>query len=331
MVLSEVCWGMIGCGNVTEKKSGPPLYKSSRSRVKGVFARRIEHSSDYAKRHGIPQVYPTAAALLADREIHAVYISTPPDTHKEYALAVLAAGKIPYIEKPMCMNYSECTEVLQAGKAANLPIYVAYYRRGLPKYLKIKELVDSGRIGEIRAVRLTHFMKPEPTDLVRSQLPWRVTPSISSGGKFVDMAVHVIDMVQFLFGDITSAAGFAENQGGYYDAEDTVLAAMRCASGVSVSGLWCYAGGIDREEMLILGDKGCIKTGGLFLTPIQVITDNDDELIAYPEPEHVAGPFVQTLVDEMTGGKKSAANAESAANNVRVVDTILAEYRKRYR
>jgi predicted dehydrogenase len=332
MALSEVCWGMIGCGNVTEKKSGPPLYKTNRSRVKGVFARRREHSADYAKRHGIPQVYPTVEALLADGEINAVYISTPPDTHKQYALAVLAAGKIPYIEKPMCMNYGECAEVLAAGKAVNLPVYVAYYRRGMPKYLKIKELIDSGRLGKIRAVRLTHFMQPEDSDIKtgRSALPWRLIPSISSGGKFIDMAVHVIDIVQFLFGDITSVQGLAENAGGYYDAEDTVMALMRCGSGVWASGVWCYAAGVDEEEMLILGERGCIRTGGLFFTPVHAVIDGKEEIFSFEEPEHVAGPFVQTLVEEMTGGRKSNADAVSAANNVRVADAILAEYRKRY-
>ncbi|MDR1469505.1 MAG: Gfo/Idh/MocA family oxidoreductase [Spirochaetaceae bacterium] len=328
-MVNEVCWGMIGCGNVTEKKSGPPLYKTARSRVKGVYSRNGEHSADYAGRHGIPLVYPSADALFADGEINAAYISTPPDTHRKYALLALAAGKIPYIEKPMAMNYGECTEILAAGEAAKLPVYVAYYRRALPKYLKIKELVDSGRLGAIRAVRLTHFMKPEAADRDRSQLPWRVIPAVSSGGKFVDMAVHVLDIVQFLFGDIVSAQGFADNRGGYYDAEDTVGAVMLCESGVRVSGLWCYAAGVDDEEMLILGEKGCIRTSGLFLTPVHVTDDCGEETFSFPEPEHVAGPFVQTLVEEMTGGQKSNACVKSAANNVRVVDTILAEYRKR--
>ena len=329
-MLNEVCWGMIGCGNVTEKKSGPPLYKTPRSRVKGVFSRNADHAADYAGRHGISRVYPTAEVLLADSEINAVYISTPPDTHRKYALLALEAGKIPYIEKPMAMNSGECTEILTAGEAAKLPVYVAFYRRALPKYLKIKEIVDSGRIGAVQSVRLNHFMKPEPSDLDRSKLPWRLIPEISSGGKFVDMAVHVIDIVQFLFGDIVSAKGFADNRGGYYDVEDTVGAAMLCRSGVRVTGFWCYAAGVDEEEMLIVGNKGSIRTTGLFFTPVHVVSDDGEETFAFPEPEHVAGPFVQTLVEEMTGGKKSNADAKSAANNVRVVDIILAEYRKRY-
>jgi predicted dehydrogenase len=330
MVLHEVCWGMVGCGNVTEKKSGPPLYKTPRSRVKGVYARRAEQSSDYARRHGIPCVYPTVEALLADSEINAVYVSTPPDTHKHYALLALDAGKIPYIEKPMAMNYDECAEILSAGKAANLPVYVAYYRRALSKYLKIKQLIDSGRLGKIRTVRLTHFMKPEAADLDRSKLPWRLTPKVSSGGKFIDMAVHVLDIVQFFCGDITVAEGSASNIGGLYEAEDTVWSLMRCENGALVHGTWCYAAGFDEEEMLILGDLGYIRTSGLFLTPVHVVSGGGEERFDFPEPEHVAGPFVETLVEEMTGGKKSNADAVCAANNVRVVDTILADYRKRY-
>jgi predicted dehydrogenase len=331
MMLKEVCWGMIGCGNVTEKKSGPPLYKTNHSRVKGGYARRPAPAVDYARRHNIPEVFPTPEALFADGEINAVYISTPPDKHKDYALAALNAGKIPYIEKPMAMNYAECEEILRAGEAAKLPVYVAYYRRGLPKYLKIKEIIDSGELGAIRFVRLHQFMKPETGDLDRTHLPWRVIPTISSGGKFVDMAVHVIDMVQFLFGDIGAVQGFADNLGGFYDAEDTVGALLQCKSGVRVSGLWCYAADYDDEEMLIAGDKGHIHTGGLSLGSVHVSIGGKENTLEFPEPEHVAGPFIQSLVEEMTGGKKSNADAKSAANNVRVVDTILKDYRQRYK
>jgi predicted dehydrogenase len=331
VTLKEVCWGMIGCGNVTEKKSGPPLYKTDRSRVKGVYARRAAPATDYARRHNIPIVYPTPEALFADGEINAVYISTPPDKHKDYALAALSAGKIPYIEKPMAMNYAECEEILRAGEAAKLPVYVAYYRRGLPKYLKIKELIDSGELGTIRFVRLHQFMKPETSDLDHAHLPWRVIPAISSGGKFVDMAVHVIDMVQFLFGDIGAVQGFADNQGGLYDAEDTVGALLQCKSGVRVSGLWCYTTDYDDEEMLIVGEKGHIRTGGLALGSVHVSIGGKENTLEFPEPEHVAGPFIQSLVEEMTGGKKSNADAKSAANNVRVADAILKDYRQRYK
>jgi predicted dehydrogenase len=297
------------------------------SRVKGVYARHRENAVDYAKRHGIPTVFDTTEALFADGEITAVYISTPPNAHKDYALACIAAGKIPYIEKPMAMNYGECEEILRAAEKAKIPVYVAYYRRGLEKYLKIKEILDGGAIGKIRFVRCNQFMRPEVSDLDSAHLPWRLVPEISSGGKFVDMMVHVIDLVQFFFGDIVDVHGFAANNGGFYDVEDTVCASFRSQSGVLISGAWCYVSDYDDEELLIVGEKGHIRTTGLAYKPVQVTINGREETLEFAEPEHIAQPYEQLVINEILGLGTSTANVKSAANNVRVVDEILGEYR----
>ncbi|WRS26237.1 Gfo/Idh/MocA family oxidoreductase [Oscillospiraceae bacterium MB08-C2-2] len=328
--MNEVCWGMVGCGAVTEKKSGPGLYKSANSRLKAVYDLDYEKACDYARRHGVPVVARTVENILNDPEITAVYLPTPPRFHKEYALRCLGAGKIPYIEKPMALRYEECLEVMEAAGKARLPVYVAFYRRGMEKYLKIKELIDSGALGSIRFVRLSHFMELEATDLDRENLPWRLTPSATFGGKFVDMATHVLDVVDFLFGKITHVQGVADNLGGFYPVEDTLSAVMRCESGVVVSGMWCYVADHNEEEMLIVGEKGHIRTTGLFYGPVRVTVQGREELLDFPEPEHVAQPYIQRIVNEMTGAVPSGADMQSAANNVKIVDDLLREYRQRY-
>ena len=328
--MESVRWGMIGCGAVTEKKSGPGLYKSRHSSLRALYSRNHDRAKDWSLRHGVPVVYETVEALFADPEIDAVYISTPPRYHREYALRCLEAGKIPYIEKPMANSYAECEEILAASRRLGIPVYVAYYRRGMAKYQKLKELVDSGCLGNIRMARLCQLMKPEPADLDREKLPWRLKPEETGGGKFIDTATHALDVIDYLFGSITEVHGMADNFGGLYDVEDTVAAVMRCKSGVLVTGTWCYAADHDDEELLIVGERGHIKTTGLSCGPIHLTVDGVRELLEFPEPEHVAMPYTQFLVDEMTGRGKSPADAESAANNVRVMDAILREYRARY-
>lgn len=99
----------------------------------------------------------------------------------------------------------------------------------------------------------------------------------------------------------------AENYGGYYDVEDTVNAIFKTESGVMGNGIWCYVADHDEEEMLIVGDKGRISTTGLFYGPIKVIVDGNEEVIDYQEPEHVAQPYIQTIVNELIGKEKSPA------------------------
>lgn len=328
--MNKIRWGMVGCGAVTEKKSGPGLYKSENSELRAVFDLDKNRAIDYAARHGVPIVYTTVEEMLEDTEIDAVYLPTPPKFHKYYAMLCLEAGKIPYIEKPMAQTFEECIEIINKAKEVNLPVYVAFYRRGMEKYLKIREIIQSGLLGEIRFVQLKQFMKPEPCDLDRNNLPWRLIPNISGGGKFVDMVPHVLDITEFLFGRIVDVHGMAENYGDFYEVEDTVCATFKFESGVLGSGMWCYVADHDEEQMLIMGEKGRIETAGLFYSPVKVTVDGVETIYEYPEPEHVAQPYIQSIVNELINKEKSQANLESASNVIKVVDEILKEYRKRY-
>ncbi|MCX6333190.1 MAG: Gfo/Idh/MocA family oxidoreductase, partial [Bacteroidia bacterium] len=79
-------WGIIGCGNVTEVKSGPAFNKVNNSRLIAVMRRDAVLAEDYASRHNVPKFYTDASKLINDPEINAVYIATPPSSHAEYAL-----------------------------------------------------------------------------------------------------------------------------------------------------------------------------------------------------------------------------------------------------
>jgi predicted dehydrogenase len=327
--MKTISWAMIGCGDVTEKKSAPALYKSENSRLKSVYSRTYEKAIDYAKRHNIPNVCKAFEEILLDKEIDAVYIATPPKEHRNYAIACLKAGKIPYIEKPMAMNFAQCQEILEASKQYNLPVYVAYYRRGLEKYLYIKSLIDSGILGKILFVRLTHFMKPQSCDLDIKTLPWRLKKEETGGGKFIDMTTHVIDIVQYFFGDIKQVKSFADNKGDFYEVEDTVTALFETEKGILISGLWCYVSDFDNEEMLISGSKGTIFTNGLYYGKVKTLINSKEETKDFIEPEHIAMPYMQMVINEMAGGKKSPADVISAANNIWVIDEVLKSYRAR--
>lgn len=327
--MKKITWAMIGAGAVTEVKSGPGLYKSEGSRLKGVYDRGEARAADYCKRHNLEKVYQSVEEILADSEIDIVYIATPPVTHKELVLKVLEAKKIPYVEKPVAMNYKEALEIEEASKKAGIKVYVSYYRRGLEKHLKIKELIQSKKLGEPRYVRVLHSMKVEDSELEKDNLPWRVKYEISGGGKFFDMAVHVLDYLQFYFGDLKEFQGLAKNLGGYYEVDDTVSASFCFENGVIGSGMWCYVADKDEDVVEIVFDQGRIEMSGLGNDSAQVHIGNQVELLKFDAPEHIAMPFQQSVVDELLGKSMSNSDFEQAILPLKMIDELYAPFYKK--
>ncbi|WP_066319499.1 Gfo/Idh/MocA family protein [Bacillus sp. FJAT-29814] len=301
MKFDKVRWGIIGCGDVTEVKSGPAFQKVENSELVAVMRRTGELAKDYAERHGVPKWYDNGDALINDPEVDVVYIATPPGSHKEYTIKAAKAGKPVYVEKPMALNAEECQEMITACKAAGVPLFVAYYRRAQPKFLKIKELLDSNVIGDVRFVSTTQYQKPSDDVKDPNHLPWRVQPDLAGGGLFFDLASHTLDMLDYLLGPVKEVQGFASNQGGYYHAEDIVTGTYLFQSGVHGVGNWCFTAfeNVDLNE--IVGTKGKISFSTFGNDPVSLTTANGTEQWSFEPPKHVHQPLVETIVSELTG------------------------------
>ena len=98
-------WGFIGCGEVTEKKSGPAFSEVEGSSVVAVMSRTEQHARRYAVEHGIQKWYTDAQELIDDSDVNAVYVATPPSSHATYAIMAMKAGNPVYVEKPLASNY----------------------------------------------------------------------------------------------------------------------------------------------------------------------------------------------------------------------------------
>ena len=324
--MRTISWGMIGCGDVTEVKSGPGFQKAKHSRLLAVMRRNGEMAKDYARRHGVAKWYDTADALIADPEVDAVYIATPPYAHKPYTLKAARAGKPVYVEKPMAMNFAECQEMLEACRAANVPLLVAYYRRALDRFLKVKQIVETSQIGQPRAVTIAlyrTYVPPPPGDAA----DWRVDPAVAGGGRFVDMACHTLDFLDYVLGPIRTAHGLATNQAKHYLAEDNVAAAFDFASGVQGTGLWWFASPVAMDRTEILGTRGRVTFASFEETPILLQIGGQTTECAIPHPAHVQQPLIQTVVDQLNGHGLCPSTGETAARTSWVMDQILASYR----
>lgn len=322
--MDQVRWGIIGCGDVTEKKSGPAFNKVPDSKLVAVMRRDAAKAEDYARRHGVERWYADADALIADPQVNAVYIATPPDSHASYTLKAAAAGKPVYVEKPMARSAAECQQMVDACQAAGVPLFVAYYRRALPAFVKVKELLAAGAVGDVRCVRL-ELVSPAKRGDRESDKPWRVVPEVAGGGYFFDLAAHQLDYLDFLLGPIAAAQGVMANHAGWYAAEDAVCAHWRFASGALGSGLWCFTAGerdrVDRSE--IIGGSGRLVFSAFDFAPVRLQTAKGVREFPFPPPEHVQQGLIGQVVDALLGRGTCASTGASALRTGRVMDAIL--------
>ena len=323
--MNTIQWGIIGCGDVTEKKSGPAFQNIEHSELVAVMRRDGEKAADYARRHNVPKWYDDADQLLNDPDVNAIYIATPPGSHEDYTLKALRLGKPMYVEKPMARNAKECDEMVRVSRETGTLLFVAYYRRCLPYFLKIKELIDQKAIGDIRLVNVILHWPPYPEEVGNDAAPrWRVNPDISGGGHFHDLASHQFDFLEFALGPIKSARGIARNQAGLYEADDVVMASFEFESGVVGSGSWCFTGSKRHrvDEAYLLGTEGKITFSFFEHFTIKVETQDATEEYELPYPPHVQQPLIETIVAELRGEGQCPSKGESGAKANLILDWI---------
>lgn len=327
--MKQINWGFIGCGEVTEKKSGPAFNEVPGSRVVAVMSRSAEKASSYAERHAVPRWYTDAQALIDDPEVNAVYIATPPSSHATYAIMAMHAGKPVYVEKPLAATYDDCARINHVSKLTGVPCYVAYYRRYLPYFEKVREIVVNGEVGEVINVQIRFSCPPRELDYNSTEnMPWRIQPDIAGGGYFYDLAPHQIDFLQHIFGVITHAEGFCANRGGLYSAEDTVSACFRFENGLPGSGSWCFVGHDSaREDRIeIIGDKGMLSFSVFDYQPIELITSLGKKIINIENPKYVQMPLIQNVVESLQGKSECKCTSISATPTNWVMDRILGKF-----
>ncbi len=319
-------WGFIGCGSVTEKKSGPAFNKVKGSEIVAVMRRDKEKARDYAARHDIKKWYDNVNDLINDSEVNAVYIATPPGSHYKYAIAAMKAGKPVYIEKPMAASYEECVEINRVSEETGAPCFVAYYRRTLPYFLKVKQLIDDGMLGEISTVQISFAIPPYASDYNRDNLPWRVKKEIAGAGYFYDLASHQLDLLDYIFGEFEEVHGFSHNAAGLYDVEDTVSATFRFKNGVIGSGSWSFVAPKDRrlDRITIIGTKGNLVFSSFDFSPIELETSNDKQEFFIENPENIQFYLIQSIVNYLSDrGDKPVSTGTSAIRTNYIMDKIL--------
>ena len=319
--MEKICWGIIGCGNVTEVKSGPAFNKVEHSSLMAVSRRDPDKLADYVKRHHIPLSFINALDLIQSEKINAIYIATPPDVREAYAIEAMQLGKLVYLEKPMALNLAACKRLKAVSEKLGIKLSVAHYRRNLPLFMEVKNILEQGDIGTVKEVQITMLKKTDKA--AKDPSNWRVDPSIAGGGYFYDLAPHQIDLVFYFFGKPKSFSGTSTNKAGLYKAEDFVQGTIELENGIVCKGLWDFSiNGEEKDEFLIIGEKGTIRfpVFGLF---IEVESNGQVKTIPFEAPKHNQQNHIQAVVNYFLDKGENPCSAEDAILSMEVMESFV--------
>ncbi|RDC58109.1 gfo/Idh/MocA family oxidoreductase [Pedobacter chinensis] len=319
--MDKIKWGIIGCGDVTEVKSGPAFNKVPNSSLVAVMRRDAIKAADYAKRHGVPKWYNDADALINDPEINAIYIATPPLQHEEYTIKALAAGKPVYVEKPMALNSAAAKRMVAAANKYNVKLSVAHYRREQPLFIKIKDLLENKIIGDIRFIDL-RMLQSEKTDLIaKSDYNWRLDPGIAGGGLFHDLAPHQLDLMLYFFGKVKNFHGVSLSQATDREVDDLVTGHILFEKGIIFNGTWCFtvADGEQQDVCNIYGSKGKISFP-MFGHQIKLTVNTIVETLDFLPIEHVEQPMIEKVVAYFLNQADNPCSGEEAIKTMELLD-----------
>lgn len=319
---SIVRWGIIGCGDVTEVKSGPAFSKTLRSKLVAVMRRNAEKAADYARRHNVKKWYSDATALINDPDVDAVYIATPPLQHEEYTVQVLQAGKPVYVEKPMALNVAAAQRMANAAKETGVKLSVAHYRRQQPLFLKIKSLIDEGAIGEPRLVNLQCLQPHQYAKITKTEDAWRYNPSISGGGLFYDLAPHQLDLMLYFFGLPQKTTGFSLNASRLYDADDTTCGQILFDKNVLFNGVWSFTVPQARDRCEIIGSEGSLVFKIFEHRGLVWKIGEQENHFAFDTLPHVQQPMIQKVVDYFLGETGNPCSADEGLAVMGMMEVI---------
>lgn len=322
--MTKVNWGIIGCGDVTELKSGPAFNKVPDSQLVAVMRRDAGKAADYAIRHNVRKWYDDADSLINDSDVNAVYIATPPAFHETYTLAAIKAGKPVYVEKPMALDHAQAQRIFQAAAAHQVKLVVAHYRREWPLFKKLKALINDRTIGNIDLVRLV-YDKPALTaaELKQEKIAWRVNPDISGGGLFHDLAPHQLDILYHLFGDAVKIQGIACNQSGLYNAPDQVTGNIHFNNNVVFIGSWNFNAVIPADHCEIASSKGKIRFSFFSSNTIELTVEGQRSIFEFDALQHVQQPMIEKTVNYFLGRGNNPCLGSEAATTMQWMDIFV--------
>jgi len=318
--MTTIKWGIIGCGNVTEVKSGPAFNLVPGSELVAVMRRDADKAADYARRHGVRKWYADARALLNDPEINAIYIATPPASHQQYALAALERGLPVYLEKPMALHAESASVIASVAESKGIKFAMAHYRRKLPSFSFIKSLLDQQSIGQVRMIQLQLWKEPT----TEKEHNWRLQSELSGGGHFHDLAPHQLDILLYYFGMPSRYFGTGTSITG--NVPDIVSGQMVLPGNILFNGCWNFASPANeaKDECIITGTTGSIHFSFFSNIETVVVYDKDGaQTHHFQTPKHIQQPMIEAVVKYFQGEGENPCTAREGYRSMLLLDAFV--------
>jgi len=317
----KVKWGIIGCGDVAEHKGGPAIEQAGNSELVAVMRRDVVKAKDFARRHKAKRHYHRAEELVKDREINAVYVATPPDTHSQYTIMAANAGKHILCEKPMALNITQCKEMIAACRKNKVHLMIAYYRRFYPHIRKIKSLLiheDLGKIIQAKIHLATSFLNKLPG----GDRLWRAIPAKSGGGLLVDVGSHRIDVLIYLLSKVKSIAALVNRHTPDSLVEDSVQAILKFRNGALADLVIDSASRYSADSFEIYGTKGYVIASPLGEFKLRVCIDKNEKPYSFKPllPTHIS--LVRHFVRVINSKETSISSGEDGIRTTEVIEAI---------
>ncbi|WP_299059591.1 Gfo/Idh/MocA family oxidoreductase [uncultured Polaribacter sp.] len=319
MSKKNINWGIIGCGDVAEIKSGPAFYKVENSSLINVMRRNEEKVKDFAKRHKVANWTTNVSELINDKNVNAIYIATPPSSHLEYALQALKAGKDVYLEKPMVLNSKEAKVLSEAVVKGNNKVTIAHYRRSLPVFFKVKELLLLNTIGKVTSAKITIAQSKKANIIAKTDVNWRIDPAISGGGYFHDIAPHQLDLMYYYFGDIASIKSIDLEKNKV--SNEVVKGEIQFKNGVQFNGSWDFNAAEDADNCTIIGEKGSISFS-FYGEKVIVKVDESVKTYQFSNPKHVQQAMIEKTVGYFLGNNENPCTVNEAVIVTKIMDVF---------
>jgi predicted dehydrogenase len=322
--IAPVRWGILGTAKIALEKIIPGMRGSTLAQVIGIASRDISKARAAASRLGIPRAYGSYQELIDDPDIEAIYNPLPNHLHVPWSIRAAEQGKHVLCEKPIALTAREARELLEARDRTGVQIGEAFMVRTHPQWLKVKEIIASGRIGELRLIT-GHFSyyRRDPED-IRSRVEW-------GGGALMDVGCYPITISRWLFGaEPTDVIGLMER--------DPDMKIDRLTSGLlrferGQATFSCATQLVAYQTMQILGTTGRIAVRIPFSAPpfdeYRVFVDDGSdwagsgiETIAFP-PVNPYTLQADRFSEAIRGVGSVPVSLEDAIGNMAVIDALF--------
>ena len=316
----SIRWGLIGCGDIAQKRVAPALSETQHSELVAVSRANTELLDEFADRFNVQHRFADWEELVRARDIDAVYVATPVNLHAKQTIAALEAGKHVLCEKPMAINIADCNRMVSAAKAHAVKLGIAYYRHFYPVVRRIKQIVDSGEIGKPIVAQVTAFewFNPAPSN----SRAWLLKPEVSGGGPMFDFGCHRIQLLLHLFGPMRQVTGVTSTALFDRVVEDTAIATFEFEQGMIATLSVSHAVMEPRDSLTVFGSEGSMNVEVLNEGRLIITTRDGERSELHAPARNIHQPLIEDFVEAVIDDRQPQVTGEMGKSVAEVEEQI---------